>query len=154
VKDIRRKLVSLGHNATEIHSELSLVQRRRSLDSFKSKRNRIMVATDVAARGLDINGIELIVNYDLPDASSDYVHRIGRTARAGKSGKAISLASPTQLKNIRDIESLIKTTLNVTEHVKLEAISSHKSSRGRRGSNFGRRGSGRPASFHSRRKRF
>jgi len=154
VRDIRKKLVSLGHNATEIHSNLSLVQRRKSLESFKSKRNRIMVATDVAARGLDINGIELVINYDLPDSSPDYVHRIGRTARAGKSGKAISLATPNQLKNIRDIESLIKMTLNVTEHAKLEAIPQRKFSRGRRGNNFGRRGSGRPAGFHSRRKRF
>lgn len=142
VRDITRKLVSLGHHATEIHSDLSLVQRRKSLDSFKTGRNRIMIATDVAARGLDINGIEIVINYDLPDNSSDYIHRIGRTARAGKSGRAISLATPNQLKNIRAIESLMKMTLKVTEFAKLETISYRKP----RSKNF--------HSFHSRRRRF
>lgn len=128
VKNIAKKLASNGHKVTEIHSDLSQGQRKKSLDSFKSGRSRIMVATDVAARGLDVKGIELVINYDLPDSSSDYVHRIGRTARAGKKGKAISLATPGQLKSIRAIEALIKMKFNVVEKVKLEAVYTRKRS--------------------------
>lgn len=128
VKNIARKLISNGHKATEIHSDLSQGQRKRALDSFKSGRSRIMVATDVAARGLDVKGIELVINYDLPDSSSDYVHRIGRTARAGKKGKAISLATPGQLKNIKAIEALIKMRFNIVEQAKLEPVYTRKRS--------------------------
>jgi len=120
VKDLTKKLISLGHRATEIHSNLSLSRRRAALDSFKTGRSRILVATDIAARGLDINGIELVVNYNLPDASADYVHRIGRTGRAGKIGKAISLATPDQLRDIKDIERLINKTLFKREYAKLD----------------------------------
>jgi len=118
VKEITKKLVSLGHSATEIHSNLSLNRRRAALDSFKNQKNRILVATDVAARGLDVNGIELVVNYNLPDASADYVHRVGRTGRAGKTGKAISLATPDQLRDIRDIERLINKSLPIREYAR------------------------------------
>ena len=128
VKNIAKKLISNGHKATEIHSDLSQGQRKRALDSFKSGRSRIMVATDVAARGLDVKGIELVINYDLPDSSSDYVHRIGRTARAGKKGKAISLATPGQLKNIKAIEALIKMRFNIVEQAKLEPVYTRKRS--------------------------
>ena len=128
VKNIAKKLISNGHKATEIHSDLSQGQRKKALDSFKSGRSRIMVATDVAARGLDVKGIELVINYDLPDSSSDYVHRIGRTARAGKKGKAISLATPGQLKNIKAIEALIKMRFNVVEQAKLEPVYTRKRS--------------------------
>ncbi len=128
VKNIAKKLISNGHKATEIHSDLSQGQRKRALDSFKNGRSRIMVATDVAARGLDVKGIELVINYDLPDSSSDYVHRIGRTARAGKKGKAISLATPGQLKNIKAIEALIKMRFNIVEQAKLEPVYTRKRS--------------------------
>jgi len=128
VKNIAKKLISNGHKATEIHSDLSQGQRKKALDSFKSGRSRIMVATDVAARGLDVKGIELVINYDLPDSSSDYVHRIGRTARAGKKGKAISLATPGQLKNIKAIEALIKMRFNIVEQAKLEPVYTRKRS--------------------------
>ncbi len=127
VKEVTEKLFRLGHKATEIHSNLSLNRRRTALDSFKSQKSRILVATDVAARGLDVNGIELVVNYNLPDATADYVHRIGRTGRAGKIGKAISLATPNQLKDIRDIERLINKSLPIKEYVKLDAASSGRS---------------------------
>ena len=128
VKNIAKKLIANGHKATEIHSDLSQGQRKKALDSFKSGRSRIMVATDVAARGLDVKGIELVINYDLPDSSSDYVHRIGRTARAGKKGKAISLATPSQLKNIKAIEALIKMRFNIVEQAKLEPVYTRKRS--------------------------
>jgi superfamily II DNA/RNA helicase len=118
VKALTLKLQNFGHQASEIHSNLSLNRRRAALDAFKSKRSRILVATDVAARGLDINGIELVVNYNLPDNSEDYVHRIGRTGRAGKPGTAITLATTQGQRAIRDIERLINKNIKRTEFVK------------------------------------
>lgn len=115
VKTLTMKLQMSGHSATEIHSNLSLGRRKSALESFKSKRTRILVATDVAARGLDINNIELVVNYNLPDSSEDYVHRIGRTARAGKKGKAISFATTSDFKEIKKIEMLISKSIKKTE---------------------------------------
>lgn len=116
-KALALKLRALGHKATEIHSNLSLSQRRTSLNSFKSKTSRILVATDVAARGLDINGIEVVVNYSVPDNSEDYVHRIGRTGRAGSVGKAITFATPHEQKDIRAIEKLINKNIKLTKFV-------------------------------------
>jgi len=118
VKGLTLKLQSLGHKAVEIHSNLSLSRRKAALEGFKSKRERILVATDVAARGLDINAIELVVNYNLPDNSEDYVHRIGRTGRAGQGGKAITFATANEQKEIRDIERLINKSIKRTEFVK------------------------------------
>lgn len=112
---LTKALVADGHMATEIHSNLSFNQRKTSLAGFKNGYFRIMVATDVAARGLDINDIQLVLNYDLPDNSEDYVHRIGRTARAGKEGKAISFAAPSQRRDIQKIERLIKKDLPIKE---------------------------------------
>jgi superfamily II DNA/RNA helicase len=129
VKEITQKLIYLKHQATEIHSNLSLSRRRRALEDFKSQKARILVATDVAARGLDINGIELVVNYNLPDAPSDYVHRIGRTGRAGKVGKAISLATPNQFKDIKDIERLINKSLPIKEFARLDTTNTFSSKR-------------------------
>jgi ATP-dependent RNA helicase RhlE len=109
--NLTEKLKRDGYKAAEIHSNLSFNQRKNALAGFKSGLHRILVATDVAARGLDINDIELVVNYDLPDNSEDYVHRIGRTARAGKTGKAISFAVPSQKMEVKKIERLIKKEL-------------------------------------------
>jgi len=123
--DLTKNLLKAGLKALEIHSNLSFSRRRYALAEFKSGHCRILVATDIAARGIDVSGIELVVNYNLPDNSEDYVHRIGRTARAGKSGKAISLATPDQLKEIRSIERLIKKNLTLTKFVELEEPSRH-----------------------------
>jgi superfamily II DNA/RNA helicase len=109
--NLTEKLKRDDYKAAEIHSNLSFNQRKNALAGFKSGVHRILVATDVAARGLDINDIELVVNYDLPDNSEDYVHRIGRTARAGKTGKAISFAVPSQKMEVKKIERLIKKEL-------------------------------------------
>ncbi len=114
VSDLTKRLVGLSHSADEIHSNLSQARRKKTLDSFRAGKLRILVATDVAARGLDIKGIELVVNYNLPDANIDYVHRIGRTGRAGVAGKAISLATLDQLKNISAIEKLINKEIIVS----------------------------------------
>ena len=119
-KNLTHQLLDLGHKATEIHSNRSLVQRRQALDGFKSGRYRILVATDIAARGIDVKDIELVVNYDLPDDSGDYVHRIGRTGRAGQAGKAISFANPTQWKEVRNIERLIKKNIVLTKFAELQ----------------------------------
>ena len=113
-KRITAALCASGHNAAEIHSNRSLAQRRQALDGFKSGRFRILVATDIAARGIDVTGIELVVNYDLPDNSEDYVHRIGRTGRAGLMGKAISLVTPDQRGDVTSIERLIRKTIPIT----------------------------------------
>ena len=90
-----------------IHGNKSQNARTRALASFKKNGVRVLVATDIAARGLDINQLPQVVNFDLPNVPEDYVHRIGRTGRAGKAGKAVSLVSADEIKQLRDIERLI-----------------------------------------------
>ena len=121
-KKIARDIKNAGHTAAELHSNRSLNQRREALDGFKSGKYRVLVATDIAARGIDVMGIELVINYDLPDQAEDYVHRIGRTARAGRAGKAISFASPEQKRDIQTIEGLIRTRLAVSPLPKLAPL--------------------------------
>ena len=115
-RKITRLIRSMGHNAAEIHSDRSLGQRREALEGFKTGRYRILVATDIAARGIDVTGIEVVINYDLPEDAENYVHRIGRTGRAGHEGRAISFATPEQGLDVRNIEKLIKTALPISEH--------------------------------------
>jgi ATP-dependent RNA helicase RhlE len=119
-KALTRSIQLMGHRSAEIHSNRSLAQRREALDGFKSNKYRVLTATDIAARGIDVTNIELVVNYDLPENSEDYVHRIGRTARAGKNGKAISFATTTQGREIRSIERLINKQLPLTKYAELE----------------------------------
>lgn len=109
--------------AAEIHSNRSLIQRRKALAGFKSGIYRVLVATDIASRGIDVTDIALVLNYDLPDDPSDYVHRIGRTGRADREGKAISFATPTQARSIRDIERLIRSPLRRRQHASLPPVS-------------------------------
>ncbi|MBN1474027.1 MAG: DEAD/DEAH box helicase, partial [Syntrophaceae bacterium] len=111
---LTRTLCSIGHRAAEIHSNRSLNQRREALEGFKSGKYRILVATDVASRGIDVIGIELVINYDLPDNSEDYVHRIGRTARAGANGHAISFVTSEQRRDVQRIERLIRKSLPIS----------------------------------------
>ncbi len=113
-KKICRVVRHMGHTAAEIHSNLSLSQRKRSLAGFKSGDFRVLVATDIAARGIDVTNIELVVNYDLPESSEDYVHRVGRTGRAGKPGKAISFITPDQRHKLRAIERLIRMSILIS----------------------------------------
>lgn len=114
-KRVARALRAMKHNAAEIHSDRSLNQRREALEGFKSGKYRILAATDIAARGIDVVGIELVINYDLPDDVENYVHRIGRTGRAGKQGHAISFAMPDQRAEVKGIERLIKMTLPISQ---------------------------------------
>ena len=118
-KKIVRSIRDMGHSASEIHSNRSLGQRREALEGFKAGKYRVLVATDIASRGIDVTGIELVLNYDLPEDAENYVHRIGRTARAGHKGHAISFATPDQGHDVRDIEKLIKATLPVSKHAEL-----------------------------------
>jgi ATP-dependent RNA helicase RhlE len=114
-KKIMMAVKDMGHKAAEIHGNRSLSQRRDALDGFKTGKYRVLVATDIASRGIDVKGIELVVNFDLPMDSADYVHRIGRTARAGADGHAISFAMPQERGGMRDIERLIRKPLNVSQ---------------------------------------
>jgi len=115
-KNLTHSLRDSGFTANEIHSNRSLSQRREALDGFKKHKYRVLVATDIAARGIDVKDIGLVVNFDLPEQSDDYVHRIGRTGRAGKVGKAISFATPDQHRDIADIERLIKKSIPKSSH--------------------------------------
>ena len=112
-KKITKAIQSMGHRAAEIHSNKTLFQRTRALKDFKSGSTRILVATDIASRGIDVQDIEAVINFDLPDNPEDYVHRIGRTARAGKSGKAISFAAPEQKRDVFAIERLVRMRLPI-----------------------------------------
>lgn len=109
-----------GHTSAELHSNKSLSQRMEALNGFKMGKYRVLVATDIAARGIDVTAVQLVVNYDLPENPEDYVHRIGRTGRAGLSGHAISFAGPEQRRDVRDIERLIKKPLPVSRHESAE----------------------------------
>jgi len=113
-KKVTKTIQQMGYTAAEIHSNRSLGQRKQALEGFKSGRYRVLVATDIAARGIDVTNIELVINYDLPDNPEDYVHRIGRTGRAGLKGHAISLATPDQGGDIRDIERVVRMELAIT----------------------------------------
>lgn len=113
---VTRAIRDMGHAAAEIHADRSLSQRTSALAGFKSGMYRILVATDIAARGIDVIGIELVINYDLPDDPENYVHRIGRTGRAGREGHAISLATPDQGSDVKNIEKIIRTSIPLSKH--------------------------------------
>lgn len=118
---VARSLRHMHHSSAEIHSDRSQSQRKEALSGFKSGKYRILVATDIAARGIDVSGIELVINYDLPDDPENYVHRIGRTGRAGKDGHAITLALPDQGSDVKNIERLIKTSIPLAQHPNVPA---------------------------------
>jgi ATP-dependent RNA helicase RhlE len=118
---VGRHLDTIGVQTAVIHGNKSQSARTRALDGFRAGRVRVLVATDIAARGLDIAHLPLVVNYDLPDVAEDYVHRIGRTGRAGVAGRAISLVSPGERGILHDIQRLLKTDI---ERIALEGFPS------------------------------
>ena len=98
-----------------MHSGLNQSQREDTIRNLKSKKIKILVATDILSRGIDIKGIELVINYEVPHDEEDYIHRIGRTARADRTGQAITLINPQQVKNFKDIEKLIEKEVQKLE---------------------------------------
>lgn len=110
-----KQLLQEGIGAVAIHGNKSQSQRTKALESFKAGEVPILVATDIAARGIDIQQLPQVVNFDLPNVPEDYVHRIGRTGRAGKSGLAVSLVSIDELKQLRDIERLVNFKIDKVE---------------------------------------
>jgi ATP-dependent RNA helicase RhlE len=103
-----RHLASAGIDAAAIHGNKSQPQRERALAGFRSGNGRVLVATDIAARGIDVDGVSHVINFELPNVPEDYVHRIGRTARAGAAGIAIALCSDEERPYLRSIEKLTR----------------------------------------------
>ncbi|HVF39908.1 MAG TPA: DEAD/DEAH box helicase [Gemmatimonadaceae bacterium] len=102
-----RHLSGMGIAATAMHADKSQVERMRALEEFKSGKIRVLVATDIAQRGLDVSGISHVINYDVPQQPEDYVHRIGRTGRAAASGDAFTFMAPDEIAMVRSIERII-----------------------------------------------
>ena len=117
---LTQQLERSGINAMAIHGNKSQNARVKALQDFKENKITALVATEVAARGLDIKELPHVVNYELPNVPEDYVHRIGRTARAGSTGSAVSLVSPDELSYLRDIEKLLKRKIDFVEPPKFE----------------------------------
>ena len=108
VREIKKILNKSGMKASEMHSGLDQEKREETIRDFKNKKIQILVATDILSRGIDIKGIELVINYEVPHDAEDYVHRIGRTARADRTGEAITFINPKQVKKFMEIEKLIE----------------------------------------------
>ena len=146
---VNKSLVQYGLKAAAIHGDKSQGQRTKALDGFKAGTVKILVATDIAARGIDVDDVSHVVNYELPNIPESYVHRIGRTARAGKGGIAVSLCDPSEYDYLRDIERLTGIEIDksvvgdearfLAEAKTLAAASKPKKKRS------GGRGNGRPA---------
>lgn len=135
-----RQLEKAGFSAASIHGNKSQGQRQRALDAFKAGKVMVLVATDVAARGLDIPDVKHVYNYDLPNVPENYVHRIGRTARAGKDGMAIAFCAPDEMGELRDIQRVMKLDIPVASGEPWEFNPAAKKGRGGQR----RRGGGRP----------
>ena len=112
-RKLARGILATGEKVAEIHADRTLAQRKAALDGFKNGTYRILVATDIASRGIDVKEIRLVINFDVPQAPEDYVHRIGRTGRAGATGEAITLVTPDQMKELLQIERLTKMPIPV-----------------------------------------
>jgi ATP-dependent RNA helicase RhlE len=142
-RKISRAIRQMGHRSAEIHSDRSLSERKEALEGFKTGKYRILVATDIASRGIDVTGIEVVINYDLPDDADNYVHRIGRTGRAGHKGHAISFATPDQKSDVKAIETLVKTAIPIAQHPEIPVEQFAKTSAPSAPSRHGGHGGGR-----------
>jgi ATP-dependent RNA helicase DeaD len=111
-QDIAEKLMRQGYHVSPLHGDMDQKMRSKVLERFKAKALQAIVATDVAARGIDVNDISHVINYELPDDPEVYTHRSGRTARAGKSGICMSIVSPKEIGTVRQIEKLVKQRFN------------------------------------------
>lgn len=111
-QEVSEKLMKMGYHVSPLHGDMDQSMRSKVMERFKSKALQILVATDVAARGIDVNDLSHVINYELPDDPEVYTHRSGRTARAGKSGICMSIVSPKEISGIRQIEKLVKQKFN------------------------------------------
>ncbi|EAQ06857.1 DEAD/DEAH box helicase [Yoonia vestfoldensis SKA53] len=137
-----KTLEAKGFAAASIHGNKSQGQRERAIEAFKAGKVRVLVATDVAARGIDIPGVRHVYNYDLPNVAENYVHRIGRTARAGADGSAIALVAPDEMIELQDIEKAMKETIPVASGRPWEIMPGQKKRPNGGGAGGGRRGGG------------
>jgi ATP-dependent RNA helicase DeaD len=126
VEQLADSLVARGCSAERLHGGMAQAQRTRVMASFKKAAFAFLVATDVAARGIDVNDLELVVNYDLPYDPEDYVHRIGRTGRAGRRGRAVTLVSGAGFHKLQSIERFTRTRIRRETMPTLEAVESRK----------------------------
>lgn len=127
VDKLEESLVKNGYKVASIHGDKTQSIRNKAIEDFKNKKSNILIATDVAARGIDIVNVDAIINFDLPNVPETYVHRIGRTGRAGKSGIAFSFCSPDENGYIKMIEALIEKTIKIIdEHPYLISKPKHK----------------------------
>ncbi len=130
---LMKGLVADGFNAASIHGNKSQGQRDRAIRAFRDGSIPVLVATDVAARGIDIPDVRLVVNYDLPETPDNYVHRIGRTARAGKDGAAIALCAPDEADMLRRIEALVGVRIETKGGTRPAAAEARSQGQPRRG---------------------
>lgn len=139
---LMKGLVADGFNAASIHGNKSQGQRDRAIKAFRDGQVKILVATDVAARGIDIPGVAYVINYELPDTPDNYVHRIGRTARAGREGEAIAFCSAEEVDLLVQIEKVMKMSIPVASGTRPEAVKVEKPQRGGGGRRRGGGGGG------------
>lgn len=132
VDTVTSHLIDRGYDAESIHGDISQAQRERTLEKFKKRRINILIATDVASRGIDVSNLSHVINYSLPQDPESYVHRIGRTGRAGKEGTAITFITPSEYKKLMFIQKIAKTDIkkskipNVTEIIKAKRKKFHE----------------------------
>lgn len=121
-QDVAERLMAEGYNVDALHGDLSQNQRDRVMEKFRERKIQLLCATDVAARGIDVDDISHVINYELPDESESYTHRSGRTARAGKKGESIAIITPREREKIKRIEKIIKSQFIVSEVPKGEDV--------------------------------
>ena len=110
---LARKVENAGFEVAAIHGNRSQGQRERAIKAFREGRIKVLVATDVAARGIDIPGVRHVYNYDMPNVPENFVHRIGRTARAGRDGRAVAFCAPDEMSYLKAIQKVMKLTIPV-----------------------------------------
>ena len=119
---LQKQLDKVGIKAQAIHGNKTQNNRMKALEAFKNNKTKILVATDVAARGIDIKKMSQVINFDVPTVAKDYIHRIGRTGRGGDEGKAITLVSSDEFRLLKDIEKLLNQTLPRVEVAGFEPV--------------------------------
>ncbi len=149
---LAKKLDAAGYAVATIHGNKSQGQRERALKAFRDGQVRVLVATDVAARGLDIPDVKHVYNYELPNVAENYVHRIGRTARAGKDGAAIALCAPDEMGELKDIQKAMKMTIPVASGRAWEELPDPNAKGRGNGQRRGSAGGGKPGGGRRRRR--